>query len=290
MARTGLRGLWIGLAAAVALAGAAHAVSPGPHTEVFTRQTPDGEVKVAARVMGSGPLVVLVPSLGRGASDFDDLLVRLADAGFKAAAIDPRGVGKSAGPTQGVTLFDYADDVAAAAQGLSKGKAVLVGHAFGNRVVRAAAARHPDQVERLVLFAAGGQVPIRPQVLKALNAVFDPALPPAEHLAAVKLAFFAEGADPGLWTGGWHGDVARAQQAALAATPPDQWTGGGAVPILVVQAAEDAVAPPANAEALKKASPDRVEVVVLPHAGHAMLPEQPRELAQILIGYLKRAR
>jgi pimeloyl-ACP methyl ester carboxylesterase len=262
-------------------------MTPGPHTEVFTRQTPAGEVRIAARVMGAGPLVVFAPSLGRGAPDFDELLARLADRGYRGAAIDPRGIGQSRGPTEGLTLFDYAEDVAMAARGLSEKPAVFVGHAFGNRVVRAVAARHPEQVKGLVLLAAGGQVAIDPQVLKALNGVFDESLPQAEHLAAVKLAFFAPGHDPARWDKGWHGDVARQQQAALARTPAEQWTGAGSAPILVIQAADDAVAPPANAEALRKAAPDRVKVVVLPDAGHAMLPEQPAAIGTLLLDYLR---
>lgn len=288
MARRGFRSL-LGLAALATMlaAGSAQAVSPGPHTEVFTRQTPAGEVRIAARVMGQGPLVVFVPSLGRGASDFDELAVRLAEHGYRAAAVDPRGVGQSRGPAEGLTLFDYAEDVAAAARGLSDTPAVFVGHAFGNRVVRALAAKHPEQVRGLVLLAAGGQVAIDPPVLKALNAVFDTTLPPAEHLAAVKLAFFAPGHDPKAWDKGWYGEVARQQQAALARTPAEQWTGAGAAPILVIQAADDAVAPPANAEALRQAAPDRVKVVVLPDAGHAMLPEQPATIGTLLLDYLK---
>ncbi|HEY8570990.1 alpha/beta hydrolase [Phenylobacterium sp.] len=262
------------------------AATPGPVTKVFSRATPAGEVRIAARVMGQGPLVVLVPSLGRGASDFDELMVQLAEAGFMAASVDPRGIGQSRGPTDGLTLFDYADDVAMVARGLSDRPAVFVGHALGNRIVRAAASRHPEQVSRLVLLAAGGQVPIAPAVLKALNGVFE-GLPADQHLEAVRLAFFAPGNDPAIWRGGWHPAVARQQQVALAATPSEQWTGGGSTPILIVQAQDDTVAPPANAEALVKAYPGRVQVSVLPHAGHAMLPEQPAAIAEILIGYLK---
>lgn len=287
--RTGIVLAGIALIGALAAAPAALALSPGPRTKVFTRADARGEVRIAARVVGSGPLVVLVPSLGRGAADFDDLAQRLADAGFRAAAVDPRGIGQSRGPTDGLTLFDYAEDVAMVARGLSHKPAVFVGHALGNRVVRAVASKHPEQVSRLVLLAAGGQVPIDPPVLKALNDVFEP-LPDDEHLAAVKLAFFAPGNDPAVWREGWNRAVARQQQAALAATPPERWTGGGSTPILIVQAADDTVAPPANADALVKAAPDRVRVTVLPKAGHAMLPEQPEAIAELLIGELKDGR
>ncbi|HEV2531162.1 alpha/beta hydrolase [Phenylobacterium sp.] len=276
----------LSLAAALAMA-APPAQAASAQLRTFTRPDPRGPVTVAALVRGAGPLVVLVPSLGRGAEDFDDLAARLEAAGFMTAAVEPRGLGASHGPTEGLTLFDLADDVTAVAHGLSNRPAVFVGHAFGNRVVRALAARHPEQVSRLVLLAAGGQVAMAPEVQAALRDVFVETLTPEQHLAAVRTAFFAPGADPAVWTGGWHANVQRLQSAAGAATPDAAWQGAGEAPMLIVQAADDLVAPPANAQALKAAHPGRVTVLVLPHAGHAMLPEQPAAIAAAIVGYLK---
>ncbi|HEX3701370.1 MAG TPA: alpha/beta fold hydrolase [Phenylobacterium sp.] len=277
---------------ALALVAALAAVAPpahagAPQLRSFSRPDPRGEVRVVAHVRGSGPLVVLVPSLGRGGSDFADLAARLDAAGFEVASVDPRGLGGSQGPSQGLTLFDLADDVAMVARGLSPKPAVFLGHAFGNRVVRALASRHPERVSRLVLLAAGGQVAMAPEVQAALRDVFVETLSPQAHLAAVRTAFFAPGNDPAVWRGGWHPEVARLQRAADAATPGEAWQGAGAAPMLIVQAADDRVAPPANADLLKAAHPERVTVVTIPHAGHAMLPEQPDRIAEAVIGYLK---
>jgi len=122
-----------GLAMAGVLAAASHVLTAKPaQTRTFTRADPKGEVSIGATVRGSGPLVVLVPSLGRGGADFDDLATRLAQAGFTAASLDPRGVGQSRGPMEGLTLFDYAEDAAMVARGLSTSPAVFIGHAYGN--------------------------------------------------------------------------------------------------------------------------------------------------------------
>jgi pimeloyl-ACP methyl ester carboxylesterase len=256
--------------------------------ELIVRADAKGEVRIAVTVRGHGPLVVLIPSLGRGAADFDDLATRLAAHGYEAAAIDPRGVGDSTGQMTGLTLADYADDVAAVVAKLSPGPAVLVGHAFGNRVARATAATHPEAVSALILLAAGGQVAPAPDASKALMEVFDTSLPPADHRAAVDKAFFAPGNDPDVWLGGWYPAVMRSQRAALAATGAETWVGAGDVDILIVQAEDDMIAPPANAEALARAYPTRVKVVSLPHAGHAMLPEQPAAIADLVIRFLDR--
>ncbi|HEY3887154.1 MAG TPA: alpha/beta hydrolase [Caulobacteraceae bacterium] len=256
--------------------------------QTIVRADAKGEVRIAVTLRGHGPVVVLIPSLGRGAADFDDLAARLAAAGYEAAAVDPRGVGDSSGPMTGLSLADYAADVAAVAHALSAKPVVLIGHAFGNRVARATAASHPEAVSALVLLAAGGQVAPAPDASKALMDVFNPALSPAEHRAAVAKAFFAPGADPQPWLDGWYPPVMRAQRAAAMATGPESWVGAGDVDIFIVQAEDDVIAPPANAEALVKAYPGRVRVAVLKHAGHAMLPEQPRAIADLVIGFLKR--
>jgi pimeloyl-ACP methyl ester carboxylesterase len=278
---------------ALALAGAV-ALTPlaarAQTVRSFSRTDDKGrQVTIAAIVRGKGPLVVLVPSLGRGASDFDDLASRISAAGFQTAAADPRGAGQSRGPSEGVTMFDLADDFGMVAKGLSDKPAVFIGHAHGNRIVRALASKRPEQVSRLILLAAGGQVKMEPEVQTALQNVFVTTLTPEQHLAAVKTAFFAPGNDPSVWRDGWYPDVAAGQTAAGAATPNGEWLDGGHAPILIVQAANDRVAAPANAEALKKAHPDRVTVVTIPNAGHAMLPEQPELIAGIVIKELKSA-
>jgi pimeloyl-ACP methyl ester carboxylesterase len=255
--------------------------------ELVVRPSDKGEVRLDVTIRGQGPVVILVASLGRGAADFDDLAQRLAEAGYQTAAIDPRGVGASAGPMDGLTMADYADDVAAVAARLSPRPVIVIGHAFGNRVARATAARHPQTVSRLVLLAAGGQSPPTPDVAKALSDVFDESLSPAAHIAAVNKAFFAPGNDPEVWRGGWSTTAMRAERSALQATGPESWTGAGSAPILIVQADDDLVAPPANADILARAYPDRVTVARLAHAGHAMLPEQPLAIASIVIAYLK---
>jgi pimeloyl-ACP methyl ester carboxylesterase len=93
-----------------------------------------------------------------------------------------------------------------------------------------------------------------------------------------------------VWRGGWNTPAMRMQLAALRATGPETWTGAGSAPVLIIQAADDLIAPRANAEILARTYPDRVRVALLAHAGHAMLPEQPAEIARLVIAELKTAR
>ena len=236
---------------------------------------------------GRGPLVILLPSLGRGAEDFADLARRLAAAGFTAARPEPRGIGESRGPLQGLTLRDFAADAAAVIEAFGAGPAVVVGHAFGNRVARMLASDRPELVRAVVLLAAGGKAPMDPSIRDSLTKSFDLGLPEAERLEHVRRAFFAPGRDPAVWRGGWHRAVALAQAAATQATPLEAWWAGGRAPILVVQPMADTVAPPVNARMLQEDIGPRVTVVEIPGAGHALLPEQPEAVATAVIDYIR---
>src|SRR5580765_5640998 len=91
-----------------------------------------GDARLEVWTQGAGPAIVLLPSLGRGAADFDPIAASLADAGFRVLRPQPRGIGRSAGPWQGVTLEDLAADIAAVIERDNDGPAFVVGHAFGN--------------------------------------------------------------------------------------------------------------------------------------------------------------
>lgn len=238
-------------------------------------------------VRGRGVPIIFIPSLGRSVDDFDDLSKRLARAGYQTILPEPRGIGSSSGPLDGITLHDLAADVAAVLQAVGGGPAIVVGHAFGNRIARVVATDHPHLVKQVVLLAAGGLVPMSAKTQEAFNRVFDPTLPRGGRLDAIQSAFFASGQDATVWEDGWYIAVAKAQQAATRATPLMEYWAGGSAPILVLQATEDAIAVPENSERLAQEFPDRVRVIPIPKAGHAMLPEQPDLIASVILGNLR---
>jgi pimeloyl-ACP methyl ester carboxylesterase len=232
--------------------------------------------------------VVLLPSLGRGADDFLDLAARLGAAGFRALALDPRGIGASSSPLEDVTMADLAEDVLAVIHALADGPATVVGHAFGNRIARMVATIRPDIVESVVLLACGGLVPPTPAVAAALTAVFDMSLDPPAHLDVVARAFFAPGNDPSPWEGGWHAPTARAQGAATEGTPVEDWWMSGFADVLVIQPADDVVAVPQNATKILEMLGERASMITIPNAGHALLPEQPLSVATEILAWLNR--
>jgi pimeloyl-ACP methyl ester carboxylesterase len=241
-------------------------------------------------VRGAGPAVVLLASLGREASDFNELTAAIA-VSHRTIALDPPGVGLSEMPSAPVSLFDLADDVRAVIEAERAAPVTLIGHAFGNRLARATASRHPDAVDRLVLIAAGGKHPIPGPAHDALLACFNPNQPAEEHLAHVTYAFFADGNPvPDHWRRGWHPATAMLQAAAVRATPAESWWDGGERPMLVLQGEVDRIAPRADsADVLAADFPHHVTVALIDRAGHALLPEQPGAIAHAIAHVLPTA-
>jgi len=253
------------------------------HGQIIT----NGPARLSVIVRGKGETVIVLPSLGRSVRDFDQISERLAAENFRVVLPEPRGIGQSTGPTEKLTLHELADDIATIIKAISNDPVTIVGHAFGNRLARVVATDHPELVKGVVLVAAGGLQPIRPEIRQALENCFNYQLPREQRLAAIKRAFFADGNDPGVWENGWYKDVAQYQTAANAATPVREWWAAGKAKVLVLQGVQDAVAFREKADSLAKEFGSRIKVIDVPKAGHALLPEQPDFIAKSIVDFLR---
>lgn len=230
---------------------------------------------------GQGPTLVLLPSRGRGAEDFDELAERFAQAGYRVLRPQPRGIGGSTGPMSGITLHDLAEDQAAVIRSVARQPVVMVGHAFGNWVARTTGVDHPELVRGVVIVAAAAK-----QYPKGLSEHVDRSadlsLPDAERLKSIQYAFFAPGHDASVWLNGWYPEVSESQRLAGKATRQSDWWSGGRVPLLDLQAGLDLFKPSATRNEIREEFGDRVSVVVINGAGHALVPEQPQAVVQAI--------
>jgi pimeloyl-ACP methyl ester carboxylesterase len=247
-----------------------------------------GPATLEVTIKGRGEPVVFIPSRGRGVEDFEDLSTRLVGAGYQAILPEPRGIRGSTGPLDGITYHDLAADVAAVIQSVARRPVTVIGHAFGTRVARTLAADRPDRVKQLILLAPAGAVRRSAATEAITTRFFETPLSPADRLAAIQQVFFAPGNDAYAWADGWYFDAARAQRASDGRTALKDWWGGGSAPMLVLQGTDDVTVLPENAKRLAAEFPDRVTLVEIAHAGHAMLPEQPDAIAKAIFVYFRR--
>jgi pimeloyl-ACP methyl ester carboxylesterase len=263
------------LASGAAFAGRSHVLLPhdGAQIEVI--------------VDGEGDAVVLLPSSQRGSDDLDPVAERIATAGYKVLRPQPRGIGKSTGSLENLTLHVLAADVAATIKALGNGRAVVVGHAYGHYVARVTDLDHPALVRGVVMAAAGSaSATSAPALPKALDVAADVRQPKAARLAALQLAFFAPGNDPRAWLDGWHPELAKAYRAAAKVPARATWWPVTHAPVLDLQAADDPWRPVDSRQEVVDALGAKASVVVVPNASHALFPEQPHAVAEAIVKWI----
>lgn len=270
-------------------------MSPAPYAPGDTARAPvgdvwiyeDGPARLKAYRSGEGPEIVMFASAGREASDFNELAERLTGNGYSVTLFEAPAINGTQASVENPSLFDLADDAAIYLE-TRDAPVVVLGHAFGNRLARAVATRHPDQVRGVILLAAGGLKPIPEKANTALMQSFDPRLTPEEHREAVRYGFFAKGNSiPDYWLRGWHLETGRLQGVATQSVESSLWWKAGGKPLLVIAGLQDTIAPPANTIDLLEAElGDQITAVRIDGAGHALLPEVPDQLARAIEAWL----
>lgn len=249
---------------------------------------PDASLEYFSR--GDGEAIVLLPGGTLTVGYLDDLADALAKAGYRVIGVNFPGSGKSTGPSTGVTLATLADQIAGVIEQLDIAPAHVAGNDLGNRVARMVAARHPELVRSVILLAAGGKIPPKPDAEKALMVMFDPKSTDAEVLKIMPY-FVANPADSQrIWNmmkpSRAPGAMAMEKEAAENTPLDTWWAPPGDAPYLILQGSEDQIAPPENGEELKKELGDRATLINVPGAAHAMPLEQPETAAKHIADFI----
>jgi len=245
-------------------------------------------VKIEVIAEGRGPLIVVLPSLGRDSEEFDSLAAIIAQGGFRVLRPRPRGFGKSTGPMDKLTLHDFARDIAAVIEHQHSGPAIIAGHAYGHFVAKVTAVDFPKDVRGVALVAAA-QKNIDPQVRRWLAIATSPKEPQDRRIEYLQKVFFAPGHDPRAWLTGFDPAVQKSEEIARDATPQSEYWSSGAAPLLDLQAEYDPYRPRATAgELVKEFGAQRVTVVMVPKTSHALPVEDPKSAAAAIVAWARK--
>lgn len=115
--------------------------------------------------IGSGPLVLLLHGFPEFWWAWHHQLPLLADAGYRAVAVDLRGYGASDKPPRGYDGFTLAADVTGLIRALGERRATVVGAGAGGLIGWAAATLHPRLIDRLVVLGAAHPLRLRSSLI-----------------------------------------------------------------------------------------------------------------------------
>lgn len=117
--------------------------APGPWTH---RAIAANGARFHVAEMGSGPLVLLLHGFPMFWWTWRKALPVLAEAGYRAAAMDLRGYAGSDHPPRGYDPMTLSADVAGVIRSLGERDAVVVGHGWGGFLAWTTATLHPEVV------------------------------------------------------------------------------------------------------------------------------------------------
>jgi pimeloyl-ACP methyl ester carboxylesterase len=111
--------------------------------------------------VGSGPLVLFLHGFPQFWWAWRQQLTDLADAGFRAVAVDLRGFGASDKPPRGYDAPNLAADIAQLVTALGERDAMLVGNDLGGLLAWTVAAQQPRVARRLAIIGAAHPMRLR---------------------------------------------------------------------------------------------------------------------------------
>jgi pimeloyl-ACP methyl ester carboxylesterase len=114
--------------------------------------------------LGTGPLVLLLHGFPQFWWAWHQQLVDLADAGYRAVAVDLRGYGASDKPPRGYDSPTLAADTAALVTSLGESDAMVVGTDLGGTLAWTMAASHPRVVRSLAIVGAAHPLRMRAEL------------------------------------------------------------------------------------------------------------------------------
>ncbi|MER5772080.1 alpha/beta hydrolase [Streptomyces sp. NPDC001985] len=134
-----------------------------PHPIHRLVPAPAGRVHLVEQ--GTGPLVLLVHGFPESWYSWRHQLPALAAAGYRAAAVDVRGYGRSSRPvaTDAYRMLDLVEDSVAVVRALGERTAVIVGHDWGSTIAARSALIRPDVFSAVGMLSVPYEAPGGPR-------------------------------------------------------------------------------------------------------------------------------
>lgn len=250
--------------------------------------------RIAYDEVGTGPLVLCVPSMGDVRSEYRFLAPQLAQAGYRVVTMDVRGHGESSAAWDDFSVAGVGSDIVALIRYLDKGPAVVIGDSMAAGATVWAAAEAPDWVAGAVLM--GPFVRSEPTLFSSLlfGALFSRPWGPAMWQWYYKTLYpTRKPADFAEYVRSLRKNLAEAgrmealqKMLAASKSASEQRLGRVKAPVLVLMGTKDPDFKDPTAEARWVADKLNAQVQMIEGAGHYPHAEMPETVTPLILGFL----
>lgn len=257
-----------------------------------------GDIEMAYQVLGQGEPLMLIPGLSATMDEWSPRFLTDLSSRFQVIIFDNRGMGETSEGSEQFTIDRFADDLAGLMNALEIERANVLGWSMGGDVALAFAVRHPDQLDRLIVYAGdcgGTQRVFTEEVYRELEMFADPNPDPSEYFPVLFPQAWME-SHPDFWK-----DFENIKETSSPESIRKQsdayvnWEGVYdqlpeiARPTLIATGTEDISTPPENAIILAERIPGSW-LVRFEGAGHGLMYQYPDEFATIIIDFIELAK
>ena len=256
--------------------------------------------QIAYRRIGSGRPLLALNGFAATNADWDPSFIDGLASFNELILLDNRGIGSSVDNGRPFDIAKLADDAAHVIESLGFEHTSVMGWSMGGFIAQALALRHPDHVDKLILLSTDSGGPDSDRASTAIwSQLIDTSGTPHEQARRLLFLLFPIDVAESLYR--QFGDVVAAARAQLSpelverqAAAMDAWHNSGVasrlreihVPVLIGTGTEDIVIPPSNALKLVNTIPG-AWLAQFPRAGHAVMAQYPRALADLINCFLE---
>lgn len=245
----------------------------------------------------SNPPIVMVLGLSHRLPHWGRLPAMLAERMF-VVTFDCRGMGQSEKRDEPFSIDDEVDDIRSVMAAAGLERAAVYGRSRGGMLAQQLVLRSPERVSALVLSGTNhrgpGAVGSTEAVNRAMN--FTPDMTREQIFETQNSAMASPGwreRDPAAFAELMRIDLEAPprrfavvrQQQSVSAWSSFERLGEIRCPTLVICGADDGMVPPANSSQLAAAIPG-ARLDLIPQCGHLPMLEKPREVADLVLGFL----
>ena len=243
------------------------------------------DIYMSYRICGTGYPLLLIMGYGGTMNLWEERLLMSLAKKYRVIIFDNRGIGETSSGHKDFTIEQFSEDTYELLVALNIEKAHVLGWSMGASIAQELALRHPEVVNKLILYASLCHpeiFPPEPKVLSKLENTLD--IPSDKGFEWLRLIFPAD------WIKSNQDRIREVFQRPLGKMNPDvilkqaeainKWEGScNRIPFLkhetlVIDGKDDLILPAENSAYLASKLPNS-KLILIPDAGHGLMFQNP---------------